>query len=493
MAWLWPSYPRRSGIPRGSQRSARRTRVGALRSRRYPWLSAVAWRWPWADALLRPGGGHGIRYGFSVAQRDERSQDAGLLLEPTGVPRSRSERPDSAARPSLESRVVTVRGTASRDGSRKGHAEPWSSGRSRPRPESRYGICTRARRCRPSGHRRDRRDAGGGTRAPGAPCTVFPVRPRSGIGLRPARTRLASPRPGSGASWGRSALRERLPRRLGPGEAPGFEPLELLGDGLLDDRGQVAVGHRRAHEGPQPLELVVELGGGGELDLVAGRGEGLDQRGPGPGRGGTQCCSGRTGSTPAAATPSGRSSGWVRANPSGRSRRSTEAPPSGRNPGKERPRPGQVGGSVTSCRSGGRAASASRPEHPDGARSPPRAPRSPASTGGRLAPGEPPGSPGSGAGPASRRPSGAAARRRAWSGGGDALARRGRRRSGGRPRPRRGGGPRCSTRTSRARLRGRRAGACRPRQCARRGRPRRDATDRADPTGDGADRHRRTT
>ena len=90
------------------------------------------------------------------------------------------------------------------------------------------------------------------------------------------------------------ALRERLPRRLGPGEAPGFEPLELLGDGLLDDRGQVAVGHRGAHEGPQPLELVAKLGGGGELDLVAGRGEGLDHRGPGPGRGGPHCRSGRT-------------------------------------------------------------------------------------------------------------------------------------------------------------------------------------------------------
>ena len=42
------------------------------------------------------------------------------------------------------------------------------------------------------------------------------------------------------------ALGERLPRLLGPSEAAGFEPLELLGDGLLDDRGR---GRRRAPRG----------------------------------------------------------------------------------------------------------------------------------------------------------------------------------------------------------------------------------------------------
>jgi len=94
------------------------------------------------------------------------------------------------------------------------------------------------------------------------------------------------------------ALRERLPRRLSLGETPGFEPLELLGDGLLDDGAEVAVGHRRAHEVPQPLELVVKLGGGGELDPVAAWGEGLDHRGPGPGRGGPYGRSGRTQSEP---------------------------------------------------------------------------------------------------------------------------------------------------------------------------------------------------
>ena len=88
-------------------------------------------------------------------------------------------------------------------------------------------------------------------------------------------------------------LRERLPRRLGPGETPSFEPLELLGDGLLDDRGKAAVGNRGAHECPQSFELVVKLGGGGELDLVAGRGEGLDHCGLGAARVGRHCRSGR--------------------------------------------------------------------------------------------------------------------------------------------------------------------------------------------------------
>ena len=46
------------------------------------------------------------------------------------------------------------------------------------------------------------------------------------------------------ARGGRGAgLRQTLPRAARPGEAPGFEPFELLGDGLLDDRGQIAVGH----------------------------------------------------------------------------------------------------------------------------------------------------------------------------------------------------------------------------------------------------------
>ena len=60
------------------------------------------------------------------------------------------------------------------------------------------------------------------------------------------------------------------------GEAPGLEPLELLGDGVFDDGGEVAVGDLGAHEGREPLELVAQLGAGGELDLVAAGRERLD-------------------------------------------------------------------------------------------------------------------------------------------------------------------------------------------------------------------------
>ena len=79
--------------------------------------------------------------------------------------------------------------------------------------------------------------------------------------------------------WGGIGLREPLPGSLRPGESLGFEPFELLGDGLLDDRGQIAVGHLWPHERPEALQLVLELGAGGELNLVPRRGEGLDDRG----------------------------------------------------------------------------------------------------------------------------------------------------------------------------------------------------------------------
>ena len=239
--------------------------------------------------------------------------------------------------------------------------------------------------------------------------------------------------------------RERLPWCLGPGEAPGFEPLELLGDGLLDDRGQVAVGHRGAHEGPQSLELVVKLGGGGELDLVATWGKGLDHRPTGPGE---RRAAAATRAKEARSRPPRLRLDAVQARarqlrPDAVGDRSKHPPADAVRQAPRRA--GRAGGSATSSPLVCRAASASPPEHLYGARSPPRALRSRASTGERLASGGPPGSPGSGAAPASRWPSGAAARRPAWSGGGDALARRGRRRCGGRPRPRRGGGPRCST------------------------------------------------
>ena len=73
-----------------------------------------------------------------------------------------------------------------------------------------------------------------------------------------------------------------LPRGLRPAEPLRLEPLELLGDGQFDDRGQVAIGHRRPHERLQALQLVAEPGPGGELDLVASGGEGLHARRPRP-------------------------------------------------------------------------------------------------------------------------------------------------------------------------------------------------------------------
>jgi hypothetical protein len=80
-------------------------------------------------------------------------------------------------------------------------------------------------------------------------------------------------------SWSCRRARPLCGERLS-WRAPGFEPLELLGDGTLDDRGDVAVGDLRPHEGREPLELVVQLGASGELDLVAPGRERLGDRTP---------------------------------------------------------------------------------------------------------------------------------------------------------------------------------------------------------------------
>ena len=56
-------------------------------------------------------------------------------------------------------------------------------------------------------------------------------------------------------------------RGLRLGKALCFEPLELFGDGLFDDRGQITVGNRRAHERAESPQLVVKLGTGRELVL----------------------------------------------------------------------------------------------------------------------------------------------------------------------------------------------------------------------------------
>jgi hypothetical protein len=63
--------------------------------------------------------------------------------------------------------------------------------------------------------------------------------------------------------------RKRLSGNGGLGETPGLQPLERLGDREVDDRAELAVLDLRAHESLEPLELVVELGAGRELHLVA--------------------------------------------------------------------------------------------------------------------------------------------------------------------------------------------------------------------------------
>src|SRR5262249_1168065 len=79
--------------------------------------------------------------------------------------------------------------------------------------------------------------------------------------------------PGGGVSV-RSG--ELLPRRARQAESPGFQPLEPLVDGLLDERGQVAVWNLGKRECSKPLQLVTKLGSGRELDLVPSRREWLE-------------------------------------------------------------------------------------------------------------------------------------------------------------------------------------------------------------------------
>jgi hypothetical protein len=75
---------------------------------------------------------------------------------------------------------------------------------------------------------------------------------------------------------GRIRCRGHLARRRSLSEAAGLEPFQLLGDGLVDDLGEIAVRDLRAQERREPLELVAQLGAGGELDLETGGGQRLD-------------------------------------------------------------------------------------------------------------------------------------------------------------------------------------------------------------------------
>ena len=96
-----------------------------------------------------------------------------------------------------------------------------------------------------------------------------------------SRRDLARPRGGV-------RLRECLPGSAGSPKASGLEPLQLLRDSLLDHQGQVAIGHRGAHQASEPLELVPESGGSGELDPVSSWSEGRHD-------GGSPLTSGRAG------------------------------------------------------------------------------------------------------------------------------------------------------------------------------------------------------
>jgi hypothetical protein len=72
--------------------------------------------------------------------------------------------------------------------------------------------------------------------------------------------------------------RDLLPGSLRRAKAPGFEPFQLLGHGLLDDLGEIAIGDLGPHERLEPLQLPTELRARRELDPAAGRGQRLDHR-----------------------------------------------------------------------------------------------------------------------------------------------------------------------------------------------------------------------
>ena len=111
--------------------------------------------------------------------------------------------------------------------------------------------------------------------------TGVPTRRHTDIGFRHARARLGGPQRGRGAKpEGEVVRRQLLPGIADRGEAAGFEPLELLGDGCFDERAEITVGDPRAHEGSQPFELLVECCAGRELHAVTAGTERSDDRRP---------------------------------------------------------------------------------------------------------------------------------------------------------------------------------------------------------------------
>src|SRR5262245_40778622 len=71
---------------------------------------------------------------------------------------------------------------------------------------------------------------------------------------------------------------QSLPRRARQRESPRLQPPPELPDRLADDRAEVAVRYLGTQKRPEPLEIVMKLLAGGELDLVAARRQRLDHR-----------------------------------------------------------------------------------------------------------------------------------------------------------------------------------------------------------------------
>ncbi|HUH04836.1 MAG TPA: hypothetical protein VML75_22720, partial [Kofleriaceae bacterium] len=101
-------------------------------------------------------------------------------------------------------------------------------------------------------------------------------RPRRWIGIGHAAARPST----------RFAVRASLAQDARPvvsGVAPLLDRGELLRDGNVDQRGQIAVRNLVAHLGFEARKLGLERGVGSELDLVAIRGKRLYPRGCGRG------------------------------------------------------------------------------------------------------------------------------------------------------------------------------------------------------------------
>ena len=216
VARQWPSDPRRSGVPRGSCRSGRRTRLGPPGSRRYRWPSAVA-RPGRADPRVcdtAVGGSElpvrvsGLPPGVYAARRSTaRCSTAWWFSTARRSPARRSPARRSPARrsPARRSDCPALDCLGARlPGARLPGARPPMPGHGRPTEVHlrQVQVVGFARECDPlrgvvTTH--GQTGGGGGTRDRGGPCTVGPVRRRSDNGPRPARARPGGRRQGCGA------------------------------------------------------------------------------------------------------------------------------------------------------------------------------------------------------------------------------------------------------------------------------------------------------